>query len=234
MLGVLVNTGTVLLGSTIGLLLKGGIPKKLSNAVMTALGLCTVAIGIDGLVKGGNIIILILSMIIGTVLGTLLKIDDGINKLADKLTSRFSKHKNEGERSFSEGFVTACLVFCVGSMTIVGSLQSGLTGNHDLIFTKSLLDFISSMMLSVSLGIGVIFSSIFVFLFQGALVLFSGFLSPVLGEYEIAQISFVGALMVLALGLNIIGITKLKVADYLPALIISPLLCCIPLSIFNA
>lgn len=231
MLGVLVNTGTVLLGSTIGLLLKGGLSKRISNAVMLALGLCTVAIGIDGLSKGGNIMVLIISMVVGTFLGTLMRIDDGINKLADKITKKLSK--GNGERSFSEGFVTACLVFCVGSMTIVGSLESGLTGNHDLIFTKSLLDFISSMMLSVTLGIGVIFSSIFVFLFQGALVLFSGYLSPILGEYEIAQISFVGSLMVLALGLNIMGITKLKVADYLPALIIAPALCYIPLSIFQ-
>ncbi len=232
MLGVLVNTGTVLLGSSIGLLIKGGIPKKLSDAVMLVLGLCTVAIGIDGLVNDGNIIILIISMVLGTFIGTLLRIDDGINKLAEKVTAKFSKHGSE--RSFSEGFVTACLVFCVGSMTIVGSLQSGLTGNHELIFTKSLLDFISSMMLSVTLGIGVIFSSIFVLLFQGALVLFSGFLSPILGEYEITQISFVGSIMVLALGLNIMGITKLKVADYLPALIITPLLCYIPLSIFQS
>lgn len=230
MLGVLVNTGTVLLGSAIGLLAKGGIPKKLSNAIMLALGLCTVAIGIDGLVSGGNIMILIISMVIGTLLGTLMHIDDGINKLADKLTTKLSKGN---ESSFSEGFVTACLVFCVGSMTIVGSLESGLTGNNELIYTKSLLDFISSMMLSVSLGIGVIFSSIFVFLFQGALVLCSGFLAPILGDYEIAQISFVGSLMVLALGLNIMGITKLKVADYLPALVIAPLLCYIPLSIFE-
>ena len=232
MLGVLVNTGTVLLGSAIGLLIKGGIPKRLSNAVMLALGLCTVAIGIDGLVAGGNIMVMIISMVLGTFIGTLLKIDDGINALADKLTKKLSKGENE--RSFSEGFVTACLVFCMGSMTIVGSLQSGLTGNNDLIFTKSLLDFISSMMLSVSLGVGVIFSSIFVFLFQGALVLCSGFLSPILGSYEIAQISFVGSLMVLALGLNIMGITKLKVADYLPALVIAPLLCYIPLSIFQS
>lgn len=232
MLGVLVNTCTVLLGSTIGLLIKGGIPKRLSNAVMLALGLCTVAIGIDGLIAGGNIMIMIISMVLGTFIGTLLKIDDGINTLADKLTKKLSKGENE--RSFSEGFVTACLVFCVGSMTIVGSLQSGLTGNNDLIFTKSLLDFISSMMLSVSLGIGVIFSSIFVLLFQGALVLCSGFLSPILGSYEISQISFVGSLMVLALGLNIMGITKLKVADYLPALIIAPLLCYVPISIFQS
>ncbi len=232
MLGVLVNTGTVLLGSTIGLLLKGGIPKRLSDAVMLVLGLCTAGIGIDGLTKGGNIIILIISMVLGTVIGTLLKIDDGINKLSQKLTAKFSK--SGSERSFSEGFVTACLVFCVGSMTIVGSLESGLTGNHELIFTKSLLDFISSMMLAVSLGVGVLFSSIFVFVFQGGLVLCSGFLSPILGEFEIAQISFAGSLMILALGLNIMGITKFKVADYLPALAIAPLLCCIPLSIFQS
>ncbi len=232
MLGVLVNTATVLLGSSIGLLVKGGIPKKLADAVMMALGLCTVAVSVDGIIKGGNIIILIISMVLGTIVGTLLKIDDGINKLADKLTAKLSKGENG--HSFSEGFVTACLVFCVGSMTIVGSLQSGLTGNNDLIYTKSLLDFISSMMLSVSLGIGVIFSAVFVFVFQGALVLCSGFLAPVLGDYEIAQISFVGSVMILALSLNILGITKLKVADYLPALVFAPLLCYIPLSIFNS
>lgn len=232
MLGVMVNTGTVLLGSALGLLIKGGISKRLSDAVMPVLGLCTVAIGIDGLIDGGNIMIMIISMVLGVIIGTLLGIDKGINRLADIFTKRFSK--GDGAHSFSEGFVTACLIFCVGSMTIVGSLQSGLAGDNSLIYTKSILDFVSSMMLSVSLGIGVMFSSVFVLLFQGALVLCSGLLSPVLGTYEIAQISFVGSLMVLALGLNIIGITKLKVADFLPALVIAPLLCFIPLSIFQS
>ncbi len=232
MLGVLVNTGTVLLGSAIGLLIKNGVSKRISDAVMPVLGLCSVAIGIDGLLDGGNIMIMIISMVIGTIVGTMLGIDNSINRFADIITKKFSK--GDGKRSFSEGFVTACLIFCVGSMTIVGSLQSGLTGDNSLIFTKSILDFVSSMMLSVSLGIGVIFSSFFVFLFQGALVLCSGLLSPVLGTYEIAQISFVGSLLVLALGLNIMGITKLKVADCLPTLVIAPLLCYIPLSIFQA
>ena len=222
MLGVLVNTATVISGSLIGLIFKKGIPQKYTKAIMTGIGLCTVAIGILGLSDGTNILVLIFSIILGAFLGTLLDIDKGIENLGKFVDNKF-KSKNRSA-SVAEGFVTASLLFCVGSMTIVGSLKSGISGDNTMIFTKSLLDFISSIMLSVSLGIGVLVSGLFVFAFQGALVLFSGILAPFLTDVAIAEISCVGSLMILALGFNLLGITKIKVANYLPAIIIAPII----------
>ncbi len=221
MLGVLVNTATVISGSLIGLIFNKGIPQKYTKAIMTGIGLCTVAMGILGLSDSINILVLIFSIILGVFLGTLLDIDKGIENLGKFVENKF-KSKNRGA-SVAEGFVTASLLFCVGSMTIVGSLKSGISGDNTMIFTKSLLDFISSIMLSVSLGIGVLVSGLFVFAFQGALVLFSGILEPFLTDVAIAEISCVGSLMILALGFNLLGITKIKVANYLPAIIIAPI-----------
>ena len=223
MFAVIVNTITVLLGSTVGLLFKKGIPKKLSDAVMLGIGLCTLYIGISGTLKGENTIVLILSMVLGAIIGTALDIDGGINRLGDWIERRFSR---KGEKvSVAQGFVTACLLFCVGAMTIVGSLTAGLTGDYEMLLTNSVLDLISSAMLSVSLGIGVMFAAAFVFAFQGALVLLAGFLQPLLTTAAINEIICAGSLLIVGLGLNLIGITKIKVADYLPAIVIAPILC---------
>lgn len=220
MLGVIVNVATVLLGSAIGLVFKKGISKKYSDAVMTGIGLCTILIGISGMLKGENVLVSIISMVLGAIIGTALDIDGKLSGVGDKLSKKFKK--SDDKVSFAEGFVTASLVFCVGAMTIIGSLESGLNGNHTTIFTKSLLDFFSSMMLSASLGIGVIFASVFVLLFQGSLVLLSGVLEPILSTGAIAEITCVGSLMILALGLNLTGIGKFKTANYFPALIFAP------------
>ena len=226
MLGVIVNVGTVLLGSTVGLIFKKGISVKFTDAVMTGIGLCTLLIGIqgmaDGMLKGQNVLVTIISMVIGAIVGTAIDIDKRLNGAGDFLSKKL-KSKNSDKNTFAQGFVTASLVFCVGSMTIVGSLESGLEGNHTTIFTKSLLDLFSSMMLSASLGAGVIFSALFVFIFQGGLVLASGLLAPVLSDGAIAEITSVGALLIFALGLNLTGIGKFKVANYLPAIVFSPL-----------
>ena len=222
MLGVIVNTATVLLGSLIGLICRKGIPEKVEKAVMTAIGLCTLYIGIDGALSGENMLVLILSMILGTAVGTLLDIDGGITRLGGWVERRF--HKSEdGVVSVAEGFITASLLFCVGAMTIVGSLNAGLRGDNDMLFTKSLLDFCSSMMLAASLGVGVLCAAAFVFVFQGALVLLSQVIAPVLTEAAIAEITCAGSLMILALGLNLLGLTKIKVANFLPAIVFSPL-----------
>lgn len=222
MIGVLVNTATVIIGSLLGLIFNKGIPQKYTKAIMTGIGLCTVTIGIQGLSDGKNILILIFSVILGAFFGTLLDIDSGIENLGKYVEKKF-KSKDSGV-SVAEGFVTASLLFCVGSMTIVGSLKSGISGDNTMIYTKSLLDFFSSAMLSVSLGIGVLVSGLFVFAFQGALVLLSGVLAPFLTEAAIAEISCTGSLLILALGFNLMGITKIKVANYLPAIIIAPIL----------
>lgn len=221
MIGVVVNTATVLLGSTIGMLLKKAIPKKITDAVMIALGLCTIYIGISGALEGTNTIVAIISMVLGTAIGTAIDLDKHLNSLGDKIGRKFKGGSQGG--AIAQSFVTGSLLFCVGAMTIVGGLKAGLEGDNELYFTKAIMDFILSMMLSVSLGIGVVFSSAFVFVFQGAIVLLSGALAPVLSDTAIAQITCVGSLMIIALGLNLIGIAKLKVANFLPALILAPI-----------
>ena len=222
MIGVFVNVATVLLGSAVGLLFRKGIPKRVSSALMTAIGLCTLYIGIDGALEGSNTIVLILSMVIGTLIGTLLDIDDKINRVG-KFIER--KMKKEGEKTtIAEGFMTASLLFCVGAMTIVGSLNAGLTGDNTLIFTKSILDLISACLLASTLGIGVMFAALFVLVVQGGLVLLAGLLQNVLTDQAlIAEITCAGSVMIIGLGLNILGITKLKVANFLPALLLVPI-----------
>lgn len=218
MIGVIVNTLTVLLGSAVGLLLKKGIPQKVSGAAMTAVGLCTICIGIDGMLQGENTIVLIFSAVAGVMIGTLLHIDDGITALGNLLARRFSSARG----NIGQGFVTASLLFCVGSMTIIGSLNAGLTGDNKLIFTKSFLDLISSCMLSATLGVGVLFSAAFVLVFQGALVLLAAQLQGVLSTAVVGEITAVGSLIIFALGLNLVGVAKIKVADFLPAILIAP------------
>ena len=222
MLGVLANTIAVLIGSTVGLLCKKGIPKKISDAIMTGIALCTVYIGISGALKGENTIVLIISMVLGAICGTLLDLDGCLNRLGEFVEKKFSK--NGGKGSIAQGFITASLLFCVGAMTIVGSLTAGLTGDNEMLFTKSVLDLISSSMLSVSLGIGVLFSAAFVFVFQGAIALGAGLLEGILTTAAINEIICAGSLMILGLGLNMLGITKIKVANYLPAILFAPLM----------
>lgn len=221
MIGVLANVFTVILGSTVGLLLKKGIPERVSKAVMMAIGLCTVYIGVSGALQGSNTIVLIVSMVLGTIAGTLLNIDGGINRLGEYVESKM-KH-TDGKTSVAEGFMTASLLFCVGAMTIVGSINAGLVGDNELLFTKSVLDMISSCMLASTLGIGVLFSAAFVLVYQGGLVLLAGLLQNVLTDAAlIAEITCAGSVMIIGLGLNILGITKIKVADQLPAIIFVP------------
>ncbi len=222
MVGVIVNTATVLLGSLVGILFRKGIPKRLADALLIGIGLCSLYIGISNALKGSNTIILILSVVIGAVIGTLIDLDRRITSFADRLGK---KTKQDSNSRFSEGFITASLVFCVGAMTIVGSLQSGLTGNNEMIYTKSVLDFISAIVFASTMGIGVIFSAVFVFVFQGAIVLLAGYVTPFLGDTVIAEMTCAGAVLIIGLGLNLCGITKIKIANYLPAILIPILLC---------
>ncbi|MGL6114270.1 DUF554 domain-containing protein [Cetobacterium sp. SF1] len=214
MLGVIVNTLAVLIGSFFGLIFKNKISEKYISSIMGGIGLCTLSLGISGTLKGENPLILIGSIILGTFLGEFLDLDGKIKKLVPKNSSG----------NFSTAFITSSLLFTMGAMTIIGSLNAGLTGDNKMLYTKSFLDLISSLMLSATLGIGVIFSSIFVFIFQGLLVLSAKFLEPILTERTIGEITSVGSLAIIALGLNIIGLSKFKVANFLPAIIFVPIL----------
>ena len=217
MLAVLVNTIAVIVGSLIGLLFKKSIPKKISDAIMIGIALCTVYIGISGALKGENTIVLIISIVLGAITGTLLDIDGFVDGIGNKLQNRFGGNK------ISEGFMTASLLFCIGAMTIVGSLNAGL-GDYEMIFTKSVLDFISAIMLSVSLGIGVLFSAAFVLVFQGLLTLLSSVIAPVLSTEAINEMICAGSILIIGMGLNMLGATKIKVANYLPAIFFAPLI----------
>lgn len=222
MLGVIINCITVIAGSLIGMLFNRFIPKKMTDGIMTGIGLCTLYIGFDGALKGDNTLVLILSMSIGAVIGYLLDIDGKISVFSKIITERFTKEADSGKAA--QGFVTASLIFCVGAMTIVGSIQSGISGDHTLIVTKSILDLISAIALSATFGIGVMLSCIFVFIFQGSLVLLSGLIAPYLTTTLQNEMICAGSVMIIALGLNILGISKIKVANYIPAMLIAPII----------
>ena len=225
--GVLVNTLTVIIGSTVGLLLKKQIPEKLTNAVMTAIGLCTIAIGVTGVIKGENQLVMIISLVFGAIVGTLIDIDGKLSRLGDKFQNKRAKNGNvhSDNATFSQGFVTASLLFCVGAMTIVGSMNAGISGDNQMLYTKSVLDLISSSMLAASLGFGVFCASGFVLVFQGALVALAMALGSFLNDFAVNELICAGSVMIIALGLNLIGVTKIKVANLLPGLIFVPFVC---------
>ena len=222
MLGVFVNVMTVILGSSIGLLFKKGIPERVSNAAMIGVGACTVYIGISGSLCGENVLILIAAIVLGAVVGTLLNIDGGINTLAEKVESRFKK--DGSNVSIAEGIISATLLFCVGSMTVTGSIQAGLTGDNSILITKAMLDLVSSMMLASSLGVGVLLSAVAVLIIQGGLVLLAGLLAPLMSTGAINEMTCAGSILILMIGTNLMGITKIKVADYLPAVLLAPII----------
>ncbi|MCR5481735.1 MAG: DUF554 domain-containing protein [Clostridia bacterium] len=224
MLGVIVNAAAVVAGSAIGLLLKKGIPAKFTDMIMKGVGLCVLYIGISGSLKGENTLVLIISIVIGAVIGEACDLDGHLNRFAEGIEQRFKKEGKEGP-SIAEGFVSASLLFCVGAMTIVGSLQAGLSGDNEMLFTKSTLDFISSIVFTSALGIGVMFSAAFVLLLQGGIVLLAQFVAPVLSDYVIAEMTCAGSILIIALGLNLVGITKFKVMNYMPAMFIPIALC---------
>ena len=221
MFAVIVNTITILIGSSIGLLLRKGLPGSISDAMMKGLGLCTIFIGIQGMIEEEYILVLILSTIAGIVIGELLDIDGRINRGAERLTSRFAG-AGEGPK-IAQAFVTSCLIMNVGAMTIVGSLDAGLRGNFSMLYTKSLLDLISGIPMAAAMGVGVMGSALFTLFFQGGIVLLAEFIAPYLSETLIKELVSTGSLMILALGFNMLGLTKLKVLNYLPGLLVVPL-----------
>ena len=221
MIGAIVNTLAAVVGGLLGSLLKKGIPERFADLVQKGLALCVLYIGIKGSLVGTNTLVTILSLVLGAILGELLNIDGGIERLGAWAQSKLSK----GGSRLGEGFVTASLLFCVGSMAVVGSLQSGLTGNHETIFTKSMLDFVSAIILASTLGLGVCLSGAFVLVYQGAIVLLARWAAPILSDYVVAEMSCAGSLLIVALGLNMLGITKLKVANLLPAMFLPIILC---------
>lgn len=221
MLGTIVNTLAILAGCAIGLLLKRGINEKVTDAIMKGISLCVIYIGIDGMLEGSKTLAVIIAMALGAAIGTLLDLNGKMEKLGKMIEGRISN----GVAGIAQGFVTASLIYCVGAMAVVGSLQSGLNGDHSMLYTKALLDSISAMVLTASLGAGVGLSAASVFVYQGALTLLAGLIAPVLSDAVVAEMTCVGSILIAALGLNMLGVVKLKVMDYVPAIFIVIPLC---------
>ena len=214
--GALINAIVILLCGGAGVLLKNRINKKISETITRALGLCVCIIGISGALSG-DIMLLVVSLMLGALAGELIDIDGRLNNLGKMLQDKLSK--GDGKSSFAEGFVTATLLFCVGAMAVVGSIESGLRNDQSIIITKSILDGAASMVFASYLGIGVLFSAAPVFIYQGAIEFFAGFLQNVLSDTLIVQISAAGSVMIFAIGLNATLNAKIKVANLLPGLL---------------
>lgn len=221
MTGLLIDVASIITGSLIGLLLKKGISRKISDAIMIGIGLCVVYMGITGLTGDVGTILLLFSVIIGTLIGTAIDIDARINAFGLMLEKRLVKEEEDDK--FAKGFVTYTILSCTGAYTIMASLNAGL-GDNSMLYTKAIIDLSVSMMLASTLGLGVMFSAIVVFVYQGALVLFSGGLSPLLSDEMIGAFSCVGALLTIPLGTNMMGLTDIKIANYIPAIFAAPVL----------
>ncbi len=216
MLGTIVNAGAIILGALLGIIIKTGIKESYKDTIMDGIGLSVVLIGIMGGIEAGNIILIIASIVIGSIVGEAIDIDKKLDHLGLKMQEKFGK----GDSNFSKGFVTASLVYCIGAMAIVGSLESGLSGNHETLFAKSILDGITAVLFASSLGIGVAFSAVPVFIYQGTITLLANVIKDFLTPEAVNEMSAVGGLLILAIGVNLMGIKKIKVANMLPAIFI--------------
>lgn len=217
-MGTIINCIAIIGGCLVGLIVSGKIQERVSKNIMNGLALCVIYIGISGSLNGGDTLQMIISIAIGALIGELIDIDKWLNKLGDFLESKVKTKK--GEVSISQGFVTASLLFCVGAMAVVGSLENGLTGDYSTLLAKSVLDGVSSIIFASTLGIGVMLSSFVVLIYQGSITLCAGLLSGVLSTAVITNMSAVGSLLIIGLGLNMLGVTKIKVANLLPAIFI--------------
>jgi uncharacterized membrane protein YqgA involved in biofilm formation len=238
-LGTIVNAGVIVAGSLAGLFIKNGIPHRFKETVMQGIGLSVLIIGISGALQGiykvtesGSIdriyiMTMILSLVIGGAAGELLNVEDKLDKVGRWVQKRFAK----SDGNFVEGFITASLVFCVGAMAIVGSLEDGLTGNAGTLYAKSILDGVSSVIFSATMGIGVLLSALPVLVYQGIITLLAGMIKPWLTDVVVSQISLVGSVLIMAIGLNMLDIKRIKVGNLLPAMFL-PLIFYIVSTIF--
>lgn len=220
MIATVVNALAIMMGSLVGVLLNEGIPKKLNDTLMKGMSLCVLLIAIMGInsvsskLGANDTLIIIVSIAIGAVIGEGIDIEKRLKDLGDSIERKLNGRGGK----VSEGFVTSSLVFCVGAMAIVGSLQSGLNGNYKVLFAKSVIDGIASIVFASTLGIGVMLSAVSVFIYQGTITLTAGLLKGVLLAPVVNDMTAVGSALIIAIGLNMMGSSKVKVANLLPAI----------------
>jgi uncharacterized protein len=211
--GALVNFAAIVLGGGIGLLFRKGFHQKYMNAVINGVALVVFGLGVANALKSQQPLVLVISVILGTLLGTLIHLDASIVKLGETVQERM-----KGTGSFAEGFSSCTLLYCVGAMAITGSIQGGLNNDHSIIFTKSVMDGVTAVFFASSLGVGVLFSAVPVLLYQGAIALAASALAPVLGAAVVTEMAAAGGVALMALAINMMGIKKIEVANMLPAI----------------
>ena len=218
--GALVNLITVVAGTLVGLVAGKFLNQRIRTATMSAVALITIGIAVPGLMNSTKPLVPILSLVVGTVIGEALDIDRAVNRLGDRLQEKF-----KGRSRITEGFVTGTLVFAVGAMTIMGSLDSGLKNDHTILIAKSVIDGISSIIFASTMGVGVAFAGLSVFVIEGGITLLASLVAPLLTEVVINEITFVGSLLILGISGNLLGITKLKLLNMMPAVLLPILFC---------
>jgi len=217
MLGTCVNAAAILAGGGLGLLLRGGIPERLRETIMQGLGLCVLLIGLRGALGTGDVMVVIASVVVGALLGETLRIEDRMERLGDSVQRLLTK---DADRGFTQGFMTASLVYCVGAMAIVGALDGGLRGEHGTLFAKSALDGVSAVFFASAMGPGVLLSALPVLIYQGVLALSARVVAPVLSEGVMREMAAVGGLLIVGIGLNLLQIAKIRIGNLLPAIFI--------------
>lgn len=219
LLGSAVNGIAIVIGGLIGLFAGKLLPERIRTALVPTMSLVTIGIAVPGMMKTENLLIPILSMVIGTFIGELIDIDGALQKLSNKLQSKFKGS------SVAEGFFTCSLVFAVGAVAVMGALDSGLKGDHNLLYAKALMDGTAAIAFAAALGLGVVFSSVTVFVVEGGIALLAGLVADLLSTAVINEISFVGSLLIVGISLNMMGATKLRILNMVPALVLPIIFC---------
>lgn len=221
MLGTLVNAAAIIVGSLLGRLMSG-IPDTIRQTVMQGIGLAVILLGLKMSFETQNILLLIVSIVLGSIVGELMGIEKGLNQAGLWLEKKLGGSK---QGSIATGFVTATLVYCIGAMAVLGAMDSGLRNNHDILYTKAMLDGFSAIIFTSTLGIGVLFSAVPVLFYQGLIALLStqiyGLVSKEMLDAMLVEVTAVGGLMIIAIGINILELRKINVANMLPALLIA-------------
>jgi len=220
--GTIVNASAIALGALAGAALRRGLPERVSETVMQGLSLSVILIGIQMALQTQNPLIVIGRLVAGGTAGAALDIEGRLAALARRLEARFGGN-SQGAAAFGRAFVTASLVFCVGAMAVLGSIEDGLTGQPRTLFAKSLLDGITSLIFATTMGIGVLFSAVPVFLYQGTLTLAAGTVQPYLSDWVVAELTATGGLIIAGIGLNLLKVASIRVGNLLPAIFIAAL-----------
>jgi hypothetical protein len=216
MIGTIANAFAIIAGGILGLLFKNAIPEKISEALLKATGLAVIAIGINLMLSGKNFTLLIISLVIGTIIGEVIDIEKNLDKFGAFIES---KMKNK-ESNVALGFVTCTLVYCVGSMAIVGSIQSGLTGNHEILFSKAVLDGITAVTFAATMGAGVVLSGISVLVYQGAITMLASLMQSLLSTVVVNEMTAIGGVIIMGIGLNFLIANRMRVGNLLPSIFI--------------